>query len=307
MAATPHLPSGTVTFVFSDLEGSTALLKVLGDAGYREALATHRRLVRETFAEYDGHEIDTQGDAFFYSFTRARAAVAAAVAIQRAHALQAWPGDATVRIRLGLHTGEPAVGEEGYTGLDVVRAARIAAVGRGGQVLLSDTTRAIAADDLPDGVELRWVGEQRLKDIERPEPLHELRIDDLPMSASPALGNAGEEATRRPMRPGGRPAPGPPPRPPGLGRSRGGPRSPGGPAREIEERVLATLERALRERPSGGERGRRNRSGPPTLRRRSVADEIDKLRALRDSGALTDEQYARAVERTIGGDGGASL
>lgn len=144
----PHLPSGTVTFVFSDIEGSTALLKELGDVGYGEALATHRRLVRETFAEYDGHEIDTQGDAFFYSFTRARAAVAAAVAIQRAHARQAWPDGASVRIRLGLHTGEPAVGEEGYTGLDVVRAARIAAAGRGGQVLLSDTTRAIVASDL---------------------------------------------------------------------------------------------------------------------------------------------------------------
>jgi len=127
----PNLPSGTVTFLFSDIEGSTSLLKRLGDDGYAEVLRTHRRLVRETFAEYHGQEIDTQGDAFFYSFHRAREAVAAAVAVQRAHAEQAWPKGVTVRMRLGLHTGEPAVGEDGYTGLDVVRASRIAAVGRG--------------------------------------------------------------------------------------------------------------------------------------------------------------------------------
>lgn len=299
----PHLPSGTVTFVFSDIEGSTALLKELGDVPYGEALATHRRLVRATFAEYEGHEIDTQGDAFFYSFTRARAAVAAAVAIQRAHARQAWPGGASVRIRLGLHTGEPAIGDEGYTGLDVVRAARIAAVGRGGQVLLSDTTRAIVVGDLPDGVELRWVGEQRLKDIDRPEPLHELRIDGIPTSAGAATDAAVEEVRleprRRPAHPGAPPSAGPGMRPPGRVRSRTAPRPPPGPARAIEERVLAALQRALRERPSRAERARRNRGAPASLRGGSVADEIGKLRVLRDSGALSDEQYARAVERTI--------
>ncbi|HEX7195646.1 MAG TPA: adenylate/guanylate cyclase domain-containing protein, partial [Candidatus Limnocylindria bacterium] len=141
----PNLPSGTVTFVFSDIEGSTALLKQLGDERYAEVLATHRRILRETFGAHHGTEIDTQGDAFFYSFPRARDAVAAAVEVQRAHEHEAWPGEAAVRLRLGLHTGEPAVGDEGYTGLDVVRASRIAAVGRGGQVLLSETTRAIVA------------------------------------------------------------------------------------------------------------------------------------------------------------------
>ena len=118
----PDLPSGTVTFVFSDLEGSTRLLKELGDEGYVSMLGTHRALVREVFAAHAGSEIDTQGDAFFYSFSRARAAVAAAVELQRRHEQQEWPSGARVRVRLGLHTGEPVVGEEGYTGLDVVRA-----------------------------------------------------------------------------------------------------------------------------------------------------------------------------------------
>ena len=181
----PNLPSGTVTFLFSDIEGSTALLKELGDEQYAELLRTHRRIVRETFGLYHGQEIDTQGDAFFYSFHRAREAVAAAVTVQRQHAEEAWPQGVTVRVRLGLHTGEPAVGDDGYTGLDVVRASRIAAVGRGGQVLLSDTTRAIVAGDLPDGVSIRSLGDQRLKDIDQPEPLHELNIDDVQVSAEP--------------------------------------------------------------------------------------------------------------------------
>jgi len=161
------LPSGTVTFVFSDIAGSTALLKQLGDADYAQLLAVHRRLVREIFAAHDGQEIDTQGDAFFYSFERARQAVAAAIEVTRAHAKGTWPAGVEVRIRLGLHTGEPAVGDEGYTGLDVVRASRIAATGSGGQVLLSDTTRSIVAGDLGEGVELRALGERRLTSTSR--------------------------------------------------------------------------------------------------------------------------------------------
>src|SRR4051794_27519735 len=103
----PDLPSGTVTFVFSDLEGSTRLLKALGDEKFTQLLATHRALVREVFGRHGGNEIDTQGDAFFYSFARARAAVAAAVELQRAHSGQNWPDGVTVNVRLGLHTGEP--------------------------------------------------------------------------------------------------------------------------------------------------------------------------------------------------------
>ena len=161
-------------------------------------LGTHRRIVRETFGAHDGQEIDTQGDAFFYSFPRARDAVAAAVEVQRAHEHEAWPEGVSVRLRLGLHTGEPAVGDEGYTGLDVVRASRIAAVGRGGQVLLSETTSAIVAGDLPDGVRMRSVGDQVLRDIERPEPLHELQIDDVPSTSVTESGRADDPRYSRP-------------------------------------------------------------------------------------------------------------
>jgi class 3 adenylate cyclase len=185
------LYSGTVTFLFSDVEGSTELLKRLGEGAYATALEQHRQIVREAFSVRDGREIDTQGDAFFYAFPRARDAVAAAVSAQRDLAGHAWPEGVDVRVRMGLHTGEPAVGDEGYTGMDVVRAARIAAVGRGGQVLLSETTRALVGADLPDRVTAQPLGERRLKDIERPEPLHELVIDGVPGSGD-GLDASGE-------------------------------------------------------------------------------------------------------------------
>jgi len=170
------LPSGTVTFVFSDVEGSTELLKRLGDA-YATLIADHRRIVRETFGAHDGIEIDAQGDAFFFAFARARDAAAAAVEAQRRHEQHAWPNGERVRVRMGLHTGEPAVGEEGYLGLDVVRAARIAAAGQGGHILLSETTRALLGSALPDGVSVHPMGERRLKDIDEPERVYELVID----------------------------------------------------------------------------------------------------------------------------------
>ena len=325
----PNLPSGTVTFLFSDIEGSTSLLKRLGDTTYAELLATHRRLMRETFGGFGGQEIDTQGDAFFYSFPRARDAVAAAVEVQRAHARGKWPGEVSVRLRIGLHTGEPAVGDEGYTGLDVVRASRLAAIGRGGQVLLSDTTRAIVTDDLPDGVVMRALGERPLRDIERPEPLTELIIPDVEVSGA-ADAPAAEVAA-----PKGRPTP---------------PRIPGAPeisewitssARNwlpgdeqtrdlIEQRVLRSIEQAFeakaaRRAERHERRHERRRAGldplppetpetpetpappepPEPPRRRSVADEIDRLRSLRESGALSEEQYQRAVDRAVGGAGDA--
>jgi class 3 adenylate cyclase len=178
------LYSGTVTFLFSDVQGSTDLLKRLGEGVYATVLEQHRKIVREAFSARDGREIDTQGDAFFYAFARARDGVGAAVSAQRALAGHTWPEEAEVRVRMGLHTGEPVVGDEGYTGMDVVRAARIAAVGRGGQVLLSEATRALVGRDLPDRVTAHPLGEQRLKDIERPEPLHELIIDGVPGSGA---------------------------------------------------------------------------------------------------------------------------
>ena len=174
----PDLPAGTVTFLFTDIEHSTELLKRLGD-DYGDVLTTHRRIVRETFTTRDGIEIDTQGDAFFFVFPRARDAIEAAVGAQRAHATATWPDDVNVRVRMGLHTGEPAVHDEGYVGLDVVRAARICTVGKGGQILLSETTRALVGSGLPDGVSVFPLGQRHLRGIDEPERVFEVAIDDL--------------------------------------------------------------------------------------------------------------------------------
>jgi class 3 adenylate cyclase len=174
----PELPGGTVTFLFTDVEDSTELLKRLGDE-YRDVLTSHRRIVRDSFAALDGIEIDTQGDAFFFAFPRARDAVAAAVEAQRAHAAATWPDGVVVRVRMGLHTGEPSVHEDGYVGLDVVRAARICTVGRGGQILLSETTRALLGSGLPDGVSVFPLGQRQLRGIDEPERVFEVAIDDL--------------------------------------------------------------------------------------------------------------------------------
>jgi class 3 adenylate cyclase len=162
------LPSGTVTFLFSDIEGSTRLTRELRD-DWGAVLADHRRLLREAFDERGGREVDMQGDAFFFAFPRSRAAVEAAVAGQRALSEHDWPQSVELRVRMGLHTGEPSVGAEGYLGLDVVRAARLCATAQGGQVLISSTTRALLGPDLPDGVELRDLGEHPLKDLEYSE------------------------------------------------------------------------------------------------------------------------------------------
>ena len=178
------LPGGTVTFVFTDIEGSTKLLERLGD-GYAGASAEHRRLIREAFGARGGQEIDTQGDAFFYCFERAGDAVAAAVAAQRALAGHEWPDGAELRVRMSVHTGEPVVGEEGYVGIDVHRAARICSAGHGGQVLLSATTAALVSGAMPDGVSKRDLGEVRLKDIDEPEQVTQLVIDGLPQSFPP--------------------------------------------------------------------------------------------------------------------------
>jgi class 3 adenylate cyclase len=174
----PELPGGTVTFAFTDIEDSTELLKRLGD-DYGRVLTAHRRIVRDTFTARDGIEIDTQGDAFFFVFPRARDALEAAVEAQRAHAAATWPGEVDVRVRMGLHTGEPAVHEEGYVGLDVVRAARICTVGRGGQILLSETTRALLGSGLPDGVSVFPIGQRHLRGIDEPERVFEVAIDGL--------------------------------------------------------------------------------------------------------------------------------
>jgi len=185
------LPTGTVTFLFTDIEGSTRLLHELGD-GYADALGEHRRALRAAFAAHDGVEVDTQGDAFFVAFSRARDALAAAQEGQEA--LASGP----IRVRMGVHTGEPVVTDEGYVGLDVHRAARIAAVGHGGQVLVSQATRELAGAD-----GLRELGEHRLKDLTAPEriyqlgegefpPLKSLNQTNLPVQPTPFVGREKE-------------------------------------------------------------------------------------------------------------------
>src|SRR5438094_5256631 len=161
------LPTGVVTLLFTDVEGSTRLLHELGD-GYGEALREHRRRLRAAFADHDGIEVDTQGDAFFVAFARTSDAVAAAAEGQRALA------DGPIGVRMGVHTGEPRLTEEGYVGLDVHKGARIAAVGHGGQVLLSQTTRALVDADVRD------LGVHRLKDLSAPERIYQLEADGLP-------------------------------------------------------------------------------------------------------------------------------
>jgi class 3 adenylate cyclase len=161
-------PSGSVTLVFTDIEGSTRLMRELGEEAYRDVLAEHRRIVRDAFAS--GYEVDEEGDAFFYAFPSAGTAVTAVEQAMRG--LEREP----IRIRVGIHTGEPVLDPPKYVGLDVHRAARVMAAGHGGQVLLSESTRAL----LDDGVHVRDLGEHRLKDLSGSQRLYQLGADEFP-------------------------------------------------------------------------------------------------------------------------------
>jgi predicted ATPase/class 3 adenylate cyclase len=174
-----ELPTGTLTFLFTDIEGSTRLLQELGRDRWEGVLGVHNEVMRRAIERAGGMEIGTEGDAFFAVFPVAASGLAAAVEAQRGLAGAEWPDEGTVRVRMGMHTGEGVVGGDDYVGLDVHRAARIAAAGHGGQVLLSATTRALVEGSLPDGVSLRDLGEYRLKDLARPEPICQLTIDGL--------------------------------------------------------------------------------------------------------------------------------
>jgi predicted ATPase/class 3 adenylate cyclase len=172
------LPTGTVTFLFTDIEGSTRLVQALGGA-YADLLAEHCRIMRSAIGDAGGTEVGTEGDSFFAVFPSPRAAVVATVAAQRGLAAQHWPGDAEVRVRMGLHTGEATLGGENYIGLDVHRAARIAGAGHGGQVLLSDATRSLVEPGLPSDVRLVDLGAHRLKDLANAEHLYQLEVAGL--------------------------------------------------------------------------------------------------------------------------------
>jgi predicted ATPase/class 3 adenylate cyclase len=189
----PDAPAGTVTFLFTDVEGSTRLLHELGAERYAAALAEHRRVVREASSAHGGVEVDTQGDAFFVAFPTAPGAVDAARAVQEAL------GNGPIRVRMGLHTGTPHLTDEGYVGVDVHKGARIAAVGHGGQVLLSQSTRELI------DAEVRDLGPHRLKDLSAPErlfqlgggefpPLRSLNLTNLPVQPNPFLGRERELA-----------------------------------------------------------------------------------------------------------------
>lgn len=195
-------PVGTVTLLFTDIDGSTRLLERLGTERYAVVLDLHRRVLREAFARHGGYEVGTEGDAFFVAFWRARDAVEAAAAGQRALAAAEWPDDAQLRVRMGVHTGDPLLVGPNYVGMDVHRAARIMSAGHGGQVLVSEATAALLGH-----APLRDLGPHRLKDLLEPIRLYQLEIDaapdafpplrslhrtNLPRAAWPLLGRDGE-------------------------------------------------------------------------------------------------------------------
>jgi predicted ATPase/class 3 adenylate cyclase len=203
------LPTGTVTMVFSDVEGSTKLLARLG-AAYADALAGQRRVLRRAWAEHSGTEMGTEGDSFFVVFPTAPDAVNAVVQAQRGLAVFDWPAGERVRLRMGIHTGSPTVHDGGYVGLDVHRAARIAAAAHGGQVVMSEATAYLVRGVLPPGTSLVGLGSHQLRDIAQPEHVYQLSIDGLqtdfpplktlgaasrlPRSATPLVGRDGELA-----------------------------------------------------------------------------------------------------------------
>jgi len=179
-----ELPTGTVTFLFSDIEGSTRLLNRLGER-YTSLLDDHGQILRAAFTQAGGYAVSTEGDSFFVVFRSAGAAVAGAVEGQRRLEAHEWPEGERVRVRMGLHTGEGKLGGDNYIGIDVHRAARITSAANGGQVLLSESTRSLAEGSLPDGVILRDLGRHRLKDLEAPERISQLLISGLPEEFPP--------------------------------------------------------------------------------------------------------------------------
>ena len=180
-----RLPTGTVTFFFSDIEGSTRLIQQLGEH-YPDVLLAHHTIQREALAANRGHELRTEGDSFFIVFESALDACTGAAAVQEMLAQHSWPQDGQVRVRIGLHTGEATLVGNEYLGLDVHRAARVASAGHGGQVLISETTRALVEHALPPGLTLKDLGLHRLKDMARPERLFQLSVEGL-LSEFPAL------------------------------------------------------------------------------------------------------------------------
>lgn len=207
------LPTGTVTFAMTDIEGSTRLLAELRD-GYAPVLEAHRALVRGALARHDGVEVETEGDSFFCAFRRAGDAVAAAVDVQECLAAHPWPGARPVRLRIGLHTGEGVLSGGGYVGMDVHTVARVSAAGHGGQVLLTAATHALLDGHWPPGLGDVALGAHRLKDLPAPVPLYQVVAEgleqrfppprtlerpeyELPVAPTPIFGRAEDAAAVR--------------------------------------------------------------------------------------------------------------
>ena len=191
------LPSGIITFLFTDIEGSTELVAALGDR-YPALLARHNAIVRAVVSQTEGVEVGTEGDAFFVAFRNPRDAVQVAVYVQRTLHAEEWPDGREVRIRIGLHTGQAILGGDNYVGLEVHRASRIAAAGNGGQILVSESTRALVERDLPDGTSLHDLGMHRLKGLPGAERIYQLTVEDLP-SDFPAIRSLEQRPNNLPL------------------------------------------------------------------------------------------------------------
>jgi YVTN family beta-propeller protein len=190
LSAMSEMPTGAVTFLFTDIEGSTRLVKQLRES-YGNVLHEHQRLLRAAFEAHGGYEVDTQGDSFFVAFASARDALLAAVEGQLALGSHAWPDGVDIKVRMGLHTGQAVAAAGRYTGLAVHRAARIGAAAHGGQILVSQATQTLLEDEEEDlYIFLRDLGEQRLKDLDRPVRLYQAGADGLPASFPPLRSSA---------------------------------------------------------------------------------------------------------------------
>jgi class 3 adenylate cyclase len=190
MKTSSALPTGTLTFLFTDIEGSTRLLKALGREGYRELLEIHNRLIRSAIAGNEGVEVDRQGDSFFAVFRSTGRAIVAAVEAQRALVEQGWPGGVQVRVRMGMHTGEAVLGEEGYIGVAVREAARVGNAAEGGQIVLSSATATLVRRDLRVSGRLRDLGERRLAGLDQHERLFALEPEGITGSAATLVSRA---------------------------------------------------------------------------------------------------------------------
>ncbi|HEX2439348.1 MAG TPA: adenylate/guanylate cyclase domain-containing protein, partial [Methylomirabilota bacterium] len=179
-----QLPAGPVTFLYADIEGSTPLLHRLGER-YADVLAEERRLLRAVVRQHGGVEIDSRADEFFAAFPDSGDPAGAALTIQRRLRDHTWPEGVAVRVRIGLHRGQPLMTDEGYVGLDVHRASRVGSAGHGGQILVSETARAQLAARLPSDATLQRLGDFRLKGLPGVEPISQLAVPDLPGSFPP--------------------------------------------------------------------------------------------------------------------------